>query len=102
MAETSIFSNLQRRNLGQTGLPLTFQHSAASSLDLVKRLELKAVLEGHTGCVNTVSFSEAGDLLVSGSDDKRIMLWNFYTGRLLAWPCTSAPTRCKANIAAIQ
>ncbi len=32
------------------------------------------------GCVNTVSFNPSGDLLVSGSDDQAIMLWDWRTG----------------------
>jgi len=34
-------------------------------------------LRGHDGCVNTVSFNPAGDLLVSGSDDTNIILWDW-------------------------
>lgn len=34
-------------------------------------------LHGHEGCVNTVSFNPAGDLLVSGSDDTNIILWDW-------------------------
>ncbi|XP_062210870.1 uncharacterized protein LOC133912241 isoform X2 [Phragmites australis] len=34
-------------------------------------------LRGHDGCVNTVSFNPSGDLLVSGSDDTNIILWDW-------------------------
>ena len=34
-------------------------------------------LEKHKGCVNTVSFNEGGDILVSGSDDLQVILWNW-------------------------
>ncbi|KAE8724927.1 hippocampus abundant transcript 1 protein-like isoform X1 [Hibiscus syriacus] len=34
----------------------------------------------HRGCVNTVSFNADGNILVSGSDDKRIILWDWQTG----------------------
>ena len=43
----------------------------------MRRLVKYAELEGHTGCVNTVSFNPSGELLVSGSDDKEIILWNW-------------------------
>lgn len=46
------------------------------------RLDLLHKLDKHRGCVNTVSFNAAGDVLVSGSDDKRIILWDWETGRL--------------------
>lgn len=49
--------------------------------DLVLRLEIHRKLEKHKGCVNTVSFNADGDILVSGSDDRRVILWNWETGK---------------------
>ncbi|KAK8668427.1 hypothetical protein V6N13_105882 [Hibiscus sabdariffa] len=57
-----------------------FAHRLASSEDLVLRLEIFKKLEKHQGCVNTVSFNADGNILVSGSDDKRIILWDWQTG----------------------
>jgi len=37
-------------------------------------------LQKHRGCVNTVSFNTDGDVLVSGSDDWRVILWDWQTG----------------------
>ncbi|KAF4727092.1 hypothetical protein FOZ62_029395 [Perkinsus olseni] len=34
-------------------------------------------LAGHAGCVNTLWWSEDGELLLSGSDDTRLMLWKY-------------------------
>ncbi|KAJ0173551.1 hypothetical protein K1T71_010700 [Dendrolimus kikuchii] len=31
----------------------------------------------HFGCVNAIEFSSNGELLVSGGDDRRVMLWKF-------------------------
>lgn len=42
-------------------------------LDLLRKLE-------HRGCVNTVSFSSDGDILVSGSDDHTVILWDWQSG----------------------
>ncbi|KAG8063850.1 hypothetical protein GUJ93_ZPchr0003g17578 [Zizania palustris] len=42
------------------------------------RLHQYGKLRGHDGCVNTVSFNPAGDLLVSGSDDMDIILWDWF------------------------
>ncbi|KAE8724722.1 putative UDP-Glycosyltransferase superfamily protein [Hibiscus syriacus] len=57
-----------------------FAHRLAASEDLVLRFEIFKKLEKHQGCVNTVSFNADGNILVSGSDDKRIILWDWQTG----------------------
>ncbi|XP_016979826.1 DDB1- and CUL4-associated factor 5 [Drosophila rhopaloa] len=33
-------------------------------------------LTGHYGCVNALEFSQGGQFLASGGDDKRVLLWN--------------------------
>lgn len=43
---------------------------------LVRRIELEAVLEGHSGCVNCLEWSANGRLLASSSDDYHVMLWD--------------------------
>uniref|UniRef100_A0A452YSL4 Uncharacterized protein n=1 Tax=Aegilops tauschii subsp. strangulata TaxID=200361 RepID=A0A452YSL4_AEGTS len=48
--------------------------------ELVMRLQIHRKLNKHTGCVNTVGFNAAGDTLISGSDDQRVMLWDWDTG----------------------
>lgn len=50
--------------------------------DLVLRFDILRKLDVHRGCVNTVSFNASGDILVSGSDDKRIVLWDWETGQV--------------------
>jgi WD repeat-containing protein 42A len=53
----------------------------SSNWACVQRMEVQQHLEGHHGCVNTVSFdTEAGDVLISGSDDLQIMLWDWEAG----------------------
>ena len=46
------------------------------------RLDIHRKLNKHSGCVNTVSFNADGDILVSGSDDQRLILWNWETGKV--------------------
>lgn len=47
---------------------------------MVLRLEIYRKLAKHKGCVNTVSFNAVGDILVSGSDDRRVILWDWELG----------------------
>jgi WD40 repeat protein len=54
-------------------LPDTRQHWSA----------LLQTLEGHTLWVNTVTFSEDGDMLASGSQDGTVRLWDPTTGQCL-------------------
>ncbi|GAB2267816.1 hypothetical protein Dimus_002792 [Dionaea muscipula] len=59
-----------------------FAHRLGASEDLVLRFEILRKLEKHRGCVNTVSFNASGDILVSGSDDRKILLWDWEMGRV--------------------
>jgi len=42
----------------------------------ISRLKLFKVLKKHAGCVNTVAWNADGSLLLTGSDDFRLNLWN--------------------------
>ena len=42
-----------------------------------------AILSGHTDEVNSVMFSSDGTLLISGSDDKTVKLWDVQTGGVI-------------------
>ncbi|KAL7689296.1 putative WD40/YVTN repeat-like-containing domain superfamily, WD40-repeat-containing [Plasmopara halstedii] len=44
---------------------------------LVRRLQCEAVLDGHEGCVNTLQWNESGQLLASGSDDHKVIIWRY-------------------------
>ncbi|XP_076961128.1 uncharacterized protein LOC143637682 [Bidens hawaiensis] len=63
--------------------PNKFSRRISSSQAVVKRLDLAGKLIGHEGCVNTIEFNHCGDHLVSGSDDRRVMIWNVATRSLL-------------------
>ncbi|EOA16603.1 hypothetical protein CARUB_v10004776mg [Capsella rubella] len=54
-----------------------FSTRFAASEDLLRRLGLHKKLFKHKGCVNTVSFNADGDILLSGSDDKQVILWDW-------------------------
>ncbi|KAM2493031.1 hypothetical protein PS1_044506 [Malus domestica] len=50
---------------------------------LVRRLSQERELEGHQGCVNSIAWNSNGSLLISGSDDTRINIWNYPSRKLL-------------------
>ena len=45
------------------------------------------VLEGHTGCVETVAISADGANIVSGSLDKTVRVWSMDSGQVLPVAC---------------
>lgn len=47
---------------------------------MISRLGLTARLHGHTGCVNAVYIDQETDIMVSGSDDTNIRMWDSATG----------------------
>ncbi len=51
-----------------------------SHASFVKRFKTEKRLERHEGCVNCINFSSSGQLLASGSDDLKIILWDWARG----------------------
>ena len=45
--------------------------------DFVQSLSIQKRLRKHRGCVNTISFNADGRLLLSGADDRTVVLWNW-------------------------
>ncbi|XP_076886401.1 uncharacterized protein LOC143536252 [Bidens hawaiensis] len=64
-------------------LPKTFTRKISASEGLLNRMGVAGKLVGHEGCVNTIEFNYCGDRVVSGSDDRRVMLWNVATKSLV-------------------
>ncbi|CAL0327345.1 unnamed protein product [Lupinus luteus] len=58
-------------------------HSLQTHSSLIRRLSQERELEGHLGCVNAVAWNSKGSLLISGSDDTRINIWNYSDRKLL-------------------
>ncbi|XP_072993194.1 uncharacterized protein [Typha latifolia] len=73
------FFNLWGREVGKVA-PRTFANRIKASEDLVLHLGIQRKLQKHRGCVNTLSFSGDGSILLSGSDDRMIILWNWEVG----------------------
>ncbi|KAI4307464.1 hypothetical protein L6164_030648 [Bauhinia variegata] len=62
---------------------LDINHSLPMHSSLIRRLSQERELEGHNGCVNAVAWNSKGSLLISGSDDTRINIWNYSDWKLL-------------------
>lgn len=78
-----------RQNLYECGLgehwrlqigdvsPAAFARQIGGCEELVRRFTMYGELSGHGGCVSSVSFDPTGELLVSGSFDQVIIVWNW-------------------------
>ncbi|KAH7560969.1 hypothetical protein ACOSP7_016501 [Xanthoceras sorbifolium] len=73
------FTEIYRREMGLSR-PRNVARRFSASQVLVKQINLYQKLNGHQGCVNAVEFNSTGDLLVSGSDDRQVIFWNWATG----------------------
>ena len=71
--------------LGQSSVVNTWDYYsvAKASKNLIHRLTKYQVLEGHTGCVNTVVWSDDGSRLLSGSDDYYLNIYDGYSSKLI-------------------
>ena len=76
-ARANVTYSLFRRQI--CGSPSADRAQLGFNQSTVERLERTATLAGHRGCVNTVTFTPDGSLLMTGSDDCRIMLWDART-----------------------
>lgn len=61
----------------------TFGNNVYGSLHAVERLELMYKMQKHRGCVNSLNFNKAGNLLVTGSDDLKIIVWKWASNEIL-------------------
>ncbi|XP_034069588.1 DDB1- and CUL4-associated factor 6 isoform X6 [Gymnodraco acuticeps] len=50
--------------------------------EFVQRLKLEGTLNVHDGCVNTISWSDTGEYLLSGSDDTFLVISNPYNKKV--------------------
>lgn len=71
--------SLRSREIGRDSQQ--FVRRVCGARGLVQRLELQGRLEKHTGCVNTLHFNPSGTRLASGSDDLRVVIWDWAVRR---------------------
>ena len=77
---------MEQRRLGMgENLPCSIFHSQLigrrylsqwNTSSIVRRLKLVRQLSSHSGCVNTIQFDTTGNLLLSGSDDKMLKIFD--------------------------
>ena len=67
--------SLRFREIGKSSQQ--FVRRVCGARSFVQRLELQGRLERHTGCVNTLHFNPSGTRLASGSDDLRVVIWDW-------------------------
>ncbi|NXG46492.1 DCAF8 factor, partial [Psilopogon haemacephalus] len=69
---------LRQRQLGASS---RFVPQACGARAFVQRFRLQHGLEAHTGCVNTLHFNQQGTWLASGSDDLKVVVWDWVRRR---------------------
>ncbi|XP_039174458.1 DDB1- and CUL4-associated factor 8 [Crotalus tigris] len=69
---------LRERELGSSA---RFIYDACGARLFVQRFCLQYGLEGHGGCVNTLHFNQRGAWLASGSDDLKVVVWDWVRRR---------------------
>lgn len=65
---------LRQREIGTTR---RFIYDACGGRGFVQRFRLLHGLDGHLGCVNTLHFNQRGTWLASGSDDLKVVVWDW-------------------------
>ncbi|KAL5711314.1 hypothetical protein ACHQM5_021783 [Ranunculus cassubicifolius] len=71
------FAEIWHRELGGSSNSKKFTRRISGSEGILKHVGLYGKLNGHNGCVNTVSFNSTGDFVVSGSDDTQVIFWDW-------------------------
>lgn len=75
--------NMVNKRIVNDPITMTFRNQFYGSLYAVERLEKAYTLESHEGCVNSLHFNQAGNLLVSGSDDLKLIVWKWASKKQL-------------------
>ncbi|KAM3919264.1 DDB1- and CUL4-associated factor 8 isoform 1-T2 [Leptodactylus fuscus] len=65
---------LRQREIGSS---TRFIYDACGARGFVQRFKLLHGLDGHLGCVNTLHFNQRGTWLASGSDDLKVVVWDW-------------------------
>ncbi|CAH8665703.1 unnamed protein product [Schistosoma rodhaini] len=78
--------------------PVNYVRCQQINQHLVNRLGLETSLQGHHGCVNCLEWNECGSYLASGSDDRRLIIWDPFERK----PLLTMNTGHVANIFSVK
>lgn len=73
----SFTTKLHRREIADTAVRSKAYRSLYSDRHLINDLDIVNELDGHSGCVNALSWSKSGNLLASGSDDQHLNIHTY-------------------------
>uniref|UniRef100_A0A671P5L8 DDB1- and CUL4-associated factor 6-like n=1 Tax=Sinocyclocheilus anshuiensis TaxID=1608454 RepID=A0A671P5L8_9TELE len=73
--------DVRKRTIGCTD-PYAVRTNYLGRREFVQRLKLEAVLSVHDGCVNTISWNDTGEYILSGSDDTNLVITNAYNRKV--------------------
>ncbi|OQN95366.1 hypothetical protein B0A48_18472 [Cryoendolithus antarcticus] len=76
MKET-LTTKLLERECSDYAIKLRSYRKLYSDRSIVKNLDIVNELDGHSGCVNALSWSKSGNLLASGSDDQHLNIHRY-------------------------
>lgn len=78
----SVFNDITNQSIYGDSIKQRLYNSTKDCRSYVQRLDLFKQLSVHKGCVNTVSWNDKGEYILSGSDDQTICVTNPYTGKV--------------------
>ncbi|XP_053090218.1 DDB1- and CUL4-associated factor 6 isoform X2 [Pangasianodon hypophthalmus] len=73
--------DVRKRSIGYSD-PNVFRANYLGRREFVQRLKLEAILKVHDGCVNTISWNDTGEYILSGSDDTNLVITNPYNRKV--------------------
>ncbi|XP_041932980.1 DDB1- and CUL4-associated factor 6 isoform X2 [Alosa sapidissima] len=75
--------DVRKRSIGYND-PNVLRINYIGRREFVQRLKLEAILNVHDGCVNTISWNDTGEYILSGSDDTNLVITNPYNRKVKA------------------
>ncbi|XP_063070053.1 DDB1- and CUL4-associated factor 6 isoform X2 [Engraulis encrasicolus] len=75
--------DVRKRSIGYND-PNVLRVNYIGRREFVQRLKLEAILNVHDGCVNTISWNDTGEYILSGSDDTNLVITNPYNRKVKA------------------